>query len=575
MTPEHLLLQEMSRSASCPSRCLCLGSLGPGPRSRRCWGWRVWTQSLLPPFLSPHSDFTVYLMGFPAVSMETAFEEKLAGHVTAASLPVGQTTLSLSRRSNQRAGRMRRADQSVGGGLASWGTRMPGEAQEVGQTDGSGGRGLGCEWRPDCSSAANMADLGKKYCVYCLADVTNLRLRCTECQDIELCVECFSAGAEIGNHRRWHGYQLVDGGRFTLWGPEAEGGWTSREEQLLLDAIEQFGFGNWEDMAAHVGASRTPQEVMEHYVSMYIHGNLGKACIPDNIPNRVTDHTCPTGGPLSPSLTTPLPPLDITVAEQQQLGYMPLRDDYEIEYDQDAETLISGLSVNYDDDDVEVELKESYVDMYVRKLKERQRRKNIARDYNLVPTFLGKDKKDKDKPVKRKISKEEKELRLKLRSLYQFMSNKEIEDFFENMHKERMLRTKVRELQRYRRNGITKMEESAEYEAARHKREKRKENKNAMSSKRGREEGKEGEFSAIENLAGFELLSDREKVLCNSLNLSPTRYLTVKTIIIKDHLQKRQGIPSKSRLPSYLDKVLKKRILNFLTESGWISRDAS
>lgn len=90
-----------------------------------------------------------------------------------------------------------------------------------------------------------MADLGKKYCVNCLADVTNLRLRCTDCPDIELCPECFSAGAEIGNHRRWHGYQLFDGGRFSLWGPEAEGGWTSREEQSLLDAIEQYGFGNW------------------------------------------------------------------------------------------------------------------------------------------------------------------------------------------------------------------------------------------------------------------------------------------------------------------------------------------
>ncbi|XP_066576169.1 transcriptional adapter 2-beta [Amia ocellicauda] len=457
-----------------------------------------------------------------------------------------------------------------------------------------------------------MADLGKKYCVNCLADVTNLRLRCTDCQDIELCPECFSAGAEIGNHRRWHGYQQVDGGRFTLWGAEAEGGWTSREEQSLLDAIEQYGFGNWEDMAAHVGASRTPQEVMEHYVSMYIHGNLGKACIPDSIPNRVTDHTCPSGGPLSPSLTTPLPPLDISIVEQQQLGYMPLRDDYEIEYDQDAETLISGLSVNYDDDDVEIEMKRAHVDMYVRKLKERQRRKNIARDYNLVPAFLGKDKKEKEKekekpaaggaavpPVaagssavaaapKRKITKEEKEQRLKLRPLCQFMACREFEEFFENMHKERVLRAKVRELQRYRRNGITKLDESVEYEAARHKREKRKENKSVAQSKRGgsggggggsggggKEDGKDSEFSAIENLSGFELLSDREKVLCNSLNLSPTRYLTVKTIIIKDHLQKRQGIPSKSRLPSYLDKVLKKRILNFLTESGWISRDAS
>uniref|UniRef100_A0A8D1PB41 TBC1 domain family member 14 n=1 Tax=Sus scrofa TaxID=9823 RepID=A0A8D1PB41_PIG len=330
-----------------------------------------------------------------------------------------------------------------------------------------------------------------------------------------------------------------------------------------------------EDMAAHVGASRTPQEVMEHYVSMYIHGNLGKACIPDTIPNRVTDHTCPSGGPLSPSLTTPLPPLDISVAEQQQLGYMPLRDDYEIEYDQDAETLISGLSVNYDDDDVEIELKRAHVDMYVRKLKERQRRKNIARDYNLVPAFLGKDKKEKEKAAKRKVTKEEKELRLKLRPLYQFMSCKEFDDLFENMHKEKMLRAKIRELQRYRRNGITKMEESAEYEAARHKREKRKENRNTGGSKRGKEDGKDGEFAAIEHLPGFELLSDREKVLCSSLNLSPARYVTVKTIIIKDHLQKRQGVPAKSRLPGYLDKVLKKRILNFLTESGWISRDAS
>uniref|UniRef100_A0A3Q3F690 Transcriptional adapter n=1 Tax=Labrus bergylta TaxID=56723 RepID=A0A3Q3F690_9LABR len=420
-----------------------------------------------------------------------------------------------------------------------------------------------------------MADLGKKYCVNCLADVTNLRLRCTDCPDIELCPECFSAGAELGNHRRWHGYQQVDGGRFSLWGPEAEGGWTSREEQSLLDAIEQYGFGNWEDMAAHVGASRTPQEVMEHYVTMYIHGNLGKACIPDNIPNRVTDHTCPSGGPLSPSLTTPLPPLDISLAEQQQLGYMPLRDDYEIEYDQDAEKLISGLSVNYDDEDVEIEMKRAHVDMYVRKLRERQRRKNIARDYNLVPGFLGRDKKDKEKEKPgTKVTKEEKDQRVRLRGLCQFMAHREFEDFFENMHKERLLRAKVRELQRYRRNGIARLEESSEYEAARHKREKRKENKSVVTSKRGKE-GKDGEFSAIENLTGFELLSDREKVLCNSLNLSPARYLTVKTIIIKDHLQKRQGIPAKSRLPSYLDKVLKKRILTFLTESGWISRDAS
>lgn len=117
----------------------------------------------------------------------------------------------------------------AGGGCSSAAAGAGGGALTAGA---GGGRG-------------KMAELGKKYCVYCLAEVSPLRFRCTECQDIELCPECFSAGAEIGHHRRYHGYQLVDGGRFTLWGPEAEGGWTSREEQLLLDAIEQFGFGNW------------------------------------------------------------------------------------------------------------------------------------------------------------------------------------------------------------------------------------------------------------------------------------------------------------------------------------------
>ncbi|XP_078263226.1 transcriptional adapter 2-beta [Rhinoraja longicauda] len=564
-----------------------------------------------------------------------------------------------------------------------------------------------------------MAELGKKYCVYCLADVTSLRLRCTECQDIELCPECFAAGAEIGNHRRWHGYQLVDGGRFTVWGPEAEGGWTSREEELLLDAIEQYGFGNWEDVARLAGA-RAPPEVMEHYVSAYVHGNLGRACIPDVIPNRVTDHTCPggAGAPLSPSLTMPLPPLDITEAEQQQLGYMPLRDDYEVEYLQEAEALISGLALNYDDEEVDIELKRAHVDMYVRRLRERQRRKDVAREHGLVPAFLGRERreqreraaaaslpappaaapppssasshplpplapppptatpppplpppppttqtptptpprqrereraraaaaaaaaaaareKEREKEREREREKErereragvvesssspwcreERELRARLRPACQLLSAREFDDCFENLRRERALRAKVRELQRHRRNGLASSEESAEYEAARHKRERRKElrgggvgltltntlintntggvgvaNTNTPATTAAKRPTKQDESAAaaaaaaaaavdfnnamMENLSGFDLLSEREKVLCGSLNLSPGRYLTVKTIIIKDYLQKRQGIPCKSRLPGYLDKVLKKRILSFLTESGWIARDTS
>lgn len=74
----------------------------------------------------------------------------------------------------------------------------------------------------------------------------------------------------------------------------------------------------------------------------YVHGSVGQISWankgageqvdPDfkkRFPQPI-DHTCPPDdGPLSPSLTQRLPPLDISQDEINQLGYMPLRDDYE------------------------------------------------------------------------------------------------------------------------------------------------------------------------------------------------------------------------------------------------------
>lgn len=45
------------------------------------------------------------------------------------------------------------------------------------------------------------------------------------------------------------------------------------------------------------------------------------------------------------------------------------------------------------------------MDMHMQKLKELQQRKTITRDYNLVPTFLGKDKNEKEEVAKHKVTK--------------------------------------------------------------------------------------------------------------------------------------------------------------------------
>lgn len=72
-------------------------------------------------------------------------------------------------------------------------------------------------------------------------------------------------------------------------------------------------------------------EAKEEYVKKFVQGTLGHITW-NNVQEKVQcpqDHTSVDEGPLSPSLTQKLAPLDIQPDEMGQLGYMPNRDDYE------------------------------------------------------------------------------------------------------------------------------------------------------------------------------------------------------------------------------------------------------
>lgn len=47
-----------------------------------------------------------------------------------------------------------------------------------------------------------------------------------------------------------------------------------------------------------------------------------------------------------------------------ELGFLPLRDDFEREWDNDAETVLSGAMVHHTDEDVDMAYKLSLVSMY-------------------------------------------------------------------------------------------------------------------------------------------------------------------------------------------------------------------
>ncbi|KAK3094064.1 hypothetical protein FSP39_023693 [Pinctada imbricata] len=432
-------------------------------------------------------------------------------------------------------------------------------------------------------------------CSYCQSEISGYRVVCSECPDIELCLQCFSCGAELGTHKRDHSYRISNGSPIGAF--EVAKIWTLSEETMLLDAVEQYGFGNWEDVANHV-ESKNAEECQDHYITFYVQGSIGKETIFPDAKNIIQDHTCPHGGPLSPSITTPVNPIELSIQEQHELGYMPFRDDFEREHDNDAETVISSLANNYDDEDIDIAVKLTQVEKYRTRLKERERRKRLAREYNLIQAATSLAKQKSQTPGRKKGTKDEREFQEKMKVFAQFSIAAEHEKFLECTQKERELRARIKELLHYRNNGITKMEDVEKFEDEGFRREKKKEQKKKMGSsspaKRGsmvskkasgvieekldilidddesKDEDEENIPKEMSMLPGFDMLSDRERRLCNSIGMSPANYMTIKTCIIKDYLQRRQGLPVKIRYPSGLDKTHRRKIMSFLADNGWI-----
>ncbi|KAL1212006.1 Transcriptional adapter ADA2a [Cardamine amara subsp. amara] len=114
--------------------------------------------------------------------------------------------------------------------------------------------------------AGNERKAGLYCCNYCDKDLSVLvRFKCALCMDFDLCVECFSVGVELNPHKNSHPYRVMDNLSFSL----VTFDWNADEEILLLEAIATYGFGNWKEVADHVG-SKTKTECIGHFNSAYM-----------------------------------------------------------------------------------------------------------------------------------------------------------------------------------------------------------------------------------------------------------------------------------------------------------------
>lgn len=238
-----------------------------------------------------------------------------------------------------------------------------------------------------------------------------------------------------------------------------KGGWSAREEVNLLNAIELYGFGNWEDISKHI-ETRSPEDAKEEYINKFLNGTVGRYTWKSSLENRpkLNDHTLDDTGPLSNSLSQRLPPLEVSAEEASQLGFMPHRNDFEPEYDPTAENLVSGLSLSPEDDEIDVMLKLAHVDIYTRRLRERARRKRLLRDYQLVTNFFrGRERRSRQ-------TRDQREFRDRFRVVAQFYTAHEFERLVASIERERWLRTRLSELYRYRWNGLTRLDECVHFE---------------------------------------------------------------------------------------------------------------
>ena len=445
-------------------------------------------------------------------------------------------------------------------------------------------------------------------------------------------------------------------------------GWGADEETLLLEGVEHFGLGNWPQIASHVG--RSAEDCREHYFLVYIETKcfpqpqkseeLRSADAVEDIKNlieekrrsgarkiaamksgvklededvsgeqgaqdlgkdsdnnvqektlEVKDHPTATTGSKMPHSNTMASPGDgtpiVALAESQHSGYHTKRNEFEIEYDHEAENLISELDFGDEDTEEEQAQKLKLIEIYNKRLDERERRKAFVLSRGLV-------KVKRQQLIDRRRTNAEKDVLGKLRVLARYMPHPQWEALSDGLTIEGRLRARIQELKEYRSMGMRTFEEVDAYveSAGPGKKEPSINNqpgrsklqrilidnyalesemqkldtpyatrlvhdKNCMIADGKGVNGvqvwraKRGILLDVTSLPDSEPLTQEERRLCATERYLPAQYLAVKAAMMRK--QEEEGFVTKKdilSLPFAVDEERSLRLLDFFKQSNWV-----
>uniref|UniRef100_A0A2C9JTC4 Transcriptional adapter n=1 Tax=Biomphalaria glabrata TaxID=6526 RepID=A0A2C9JTC4_BIOGL len=419
-----------------------------------------------------------------------------------------------------------------------------------------------------------------------------IRCAAEHCQpNMNICIQCFSLGIQLEKHSNDHPYCVVK-----LEFPLYEPSWTATEEIRLLEAICEYGLGNWPTISTRM-RTKTPEDCERHYFSCYVDNpKTPLPVFPDPVINK--------GAPITYKLSdNPPRPAEHTALWHEMGGYSAARGDFNIEHDNFIEMDICQMS--FEDEDEEnmegeeegdrnlfTELKLAALDVYRNSLIERQRKKKIVRDIGLINSrrWYG--------FVKRRF-----DLSFSLDAMRPFMRlfpSLTFDKYLESLSYERQLKSDISNLQNYRHNGIVKLRSVKTYQALKQRREFLRTQRHLMSdvllhvkdevyfqtwlSKQASRDGapvalgntlpplhrKPVPRLKIENLPGYEKLNDLEKELCSEARLVPQAYLDFSKILIAENAKHGCLKLAQARSLIKIDVNKTRKLYDFLIMQGHI-----
>jgi transcriptional adapter 2-alpha len=268
-----------------------------------------------------------------------------------------------------------------------------------------------------------------------------VRIQCVVCSDYDLCVTCFSSGSSSRDHDpSTHSFRVIEQHSIPIFTDD----WGADEELLLLEGAETYGIGSWAEIADHIGGVRYKDEARDHYVKTYVESSkfpLPEHASPDDRSlindisrdefqarkkRRIEDrkaavaNATPTQPKQKPTASTP--------ACHEVQGYMPGRLEFETEHFNEAEEAVqhmqfeSGDGTKPVDEDPELELKITIMDIYNDRLTARVDRKKVIFEHQLLEY-------KKNQALDKKRSKEERDLLNRAKPFARMMSHNDFIEF--------------------------------------------------------------------------------------------------------------------------------------------------